>query len=1353
MTALSRRGLVVQPFKCGPDFLDAMHHEAAIDAGVAQETTSLKSLNRKTINLDGWMMGGKAAIIDSFLRHSQQADVCVIEGCMGLYDSKDGTSDDGSSAQIAKYLNASVLLVIDAGMMARSVAPMALGYANYDPEVNLDAVVVNKVGGSVHVQWIKEALEDLNLNTKLQQQLDLKFVGGMVKDQSVAIPERHLGLTMPTEEDPSLRKERFLRLATQIEQHLDLDVILTLGRQRGRKFLDSLGLPSPLAPTISPPKQCRIGVAQDEAFCFYYADNLSLLESIGAEIVPFSPIHDNRLPKCLDGLYLGGGYPELHAETLQSNVSMRRDILSFANAGGLVYAECGGMMYLAAALFTAKDKPKYDMCAVFPNVDTRMTPHMKMHYAELEFTNSNPIFPPGTKCRGQKFHFSELVVEEDTSQETQHFPIKATPQTVIDVEPEKVGLMHKNTVASYYHLHFASNPEMANQLVQKIIECSPCRHHTAVSFVSAATEIVFALQAEAKLAGVTSLCDYPIEAQCAPRHIVCRSSIDASQMTSEEVDAAMKEIKRRSEEESDSGPGIWHVDAETLKNIAPKVVFVQSTCDICDPRKDDVLMALQSTGLDDTGIQVVPVAPTTLEGLFTSIGDVAIALGCEQSGANLTRELRQRLQVVEDALDNATRPPSVLSLEGLAPICTGGNWLPDIKAAAGCRDALGDKGGANARILKWDEILAVDPDVLILSPCSASPQRTLKELHLLASEPSFWELRCVQQGDVYIIDHNRFSRPGPRLVSGVEMLATLLRKIPPPPGAGKEWANEVLKYECSIEDNNDIGISHCTTELAGRFKPVFAGSSTPTQEKDYNIQQNAGLSACVITRCTIPNYPHPEPRSAHCMIALPANGLSKRSSLLIFSGEGNGSKRLKDMWQLYLPSDRCAQGSQSDEDVPLPLESNCIWEWLGRRVSSIANEDVPSYRSNSAAVVCGKDHLLVFGGWGKDNVTPLSACELLHLKTFCWTHCSTRGGTEPPPRGNPTLVYSRCNNQAILFAGWNRVQRLNDLWCLDLDTWNWKRVMNPTSKCGQGNWPTNRTDHSAVLWQKSDKEDIMLVYGGSVESTGASGELWRLDCSHRDSRQWAWDQVHIHGPEPPGRSSHTAAIVGTGPTASMIILGGSDALKGCAKSGIVGDAWVLQNLGIEEKLCWIKLPWYGHGVERCRHTMTVIGSDVVVWGGFDGETNVNDEIKVWVGSLEIGDADSSLSNALTERKNITQAESSGFQGHSAKLQERWEAEIPVRQEDLPPEILEKAKKSTLPNALAKAMHRHAVSKGKDTYIDPASGYSVFTQLYLKRRSCCGNGCRHCPYGHKNVPKSKDDESDDDRCSSDPKLDW
>ena len=1395
MAAFAKRGYIVQPYKCGPDFLDGMHHEAAIRAGErdkremningynrdengmkgqVQENKSCddnmigratSSSRRRCVNLDGWMMGSTKDVINTFQRHAKGADVCIIEGAMGLHDSRDGVSDDGSAAQVAKALGAPVLLVIDGSMMARSVAAMALGYTLYDPEMRLGAVITNKVGGKVHIQWIAEALQLEGEKGRLKDvgtNQPVYFAGALPNDTSASIPERHLGLTIPLEaanDEKSIHMmlDRYTRLAALIEDNIDLDIILKLGQSC---LLSALPLLPPPQCKLPTPK-CRIGIADDEAFCFYYVDNLLQLKNSGAELVPFSPLKSKHLPPALDGLYIGGGYPELHAKALEKNVTLRNDVKSFCNSGGVVLAECGGKMYLSETLFTSKDNPSTQMCGVLPGIHIRMTPHMKMYYAEIEFTSKNPLFQSeaGGSCRGQKFHFSEvmndpvtnaLIDDQSTATKLCNSPILVTPQ-LPGATHESAGFTIHNTFASYFHLYFASyipssgaqKNSLADEFVESAITHSPYRKTYAVSFVSAATEIIFALNLQSKLAGVTSLCDFPPQARCAPRQIICHSPIDAASMTSEEVTEAMNKLLLKKQNAS-GPPGHWLIDRKTLAKIQPSVVFVQNTCDVCDPSSDDVLHALLTCSLDHSN--AVHVAPTTLEGLFESILNVASALDARESGYDLVTKLRERLDRVEKELAKAEGSRlRVLSLEGLAPLCVGGNWLPDLKYAAGCEDALGDIGGCSSRILSWEEILTSDPDVILISPCSASPPRTLNELHLLASASEFWKLRCVQIGEVYVIDHGLFARPGPRLVEGVELLATVLRGISAPSSESAEaWKDNVFKYQCQSNDNDSA--SHCTTELSARFTPFFSGGKLQRQrsqasnnkvsresiseeaQDDSEIFNSRGLRQCKVTRCTIAGFQTPPSRSAHCLVPVKRNG--NKTSLLLFGGEDSDGKRLGDTWELHPPTNgwSAATSEANEFDLSIPLLGNTsTWEHL--LCGKVADENVPTLRSNHAIAVCG-DYIIVFGGWGVDNVTPLSNCELLHLESLCWTHCSTRGSVEPRPRGNPSLVYCNRGHHVILFGGWNGEHALNDVWCLNMKQWRWTE----RTKCDERDiWPSARTDHTAVLWEKNSTTDCMLVFGGNVEGKGPCSELWALDYAVQrgPNRQnsdtesgYQWYQLQVGSPSPPARTSHTASIVGHGDSFKMVIVGGTDSSRGVGGGSMLCDAWVFSYK--ERSLpFWIKLDWSGSGLERCRHAMSVVDSDIILWGGYNGKETVNENASVWQGEV--------LNNDNDRSEQATSDEAEAYKDQQSYLNERWEAEIPVRLEDLPQETLAKAKRSKLPGATYKALHRHAVANNRDTYIDPASGYSVFSQVYLKRKPCCGNACRHCPYGHINVP--------------------
>src|SRR3989339_891693 len=287
--ALARRGLTVQPFKVGPDFIDPGHHTRA--AG------------RVCRNLDGWMLTREANLA-LFRRQAGLAQVAVVEGVMGLFDGYDGLSEAGSTAQMAKWLGLPVLLVVDARAMARSAAALVHGFASFDPALNLAGVVFNRIGSPAHLGFLQQALTLLP---------GVRCFGGLPRDQELAIPERHLGLA--TAEDHPLDNVYLGRLADRLETHLDLSGLLAA--------LPRLTFPEEAA-LAAQPAPVRLGVGRGRAVCFYYPGNLELLEKFGAELVPFSPLTDRELPAGLDGVYLGGGYPELYAGKLSANEGLRQ---------------------------------------------------------------------------------------------------------------------------------------------------------------------------------------------------------------------------------------------------------------------------------------------------------------------------------------------------------------------------------------------------------------------------------------------------------------------------------------------------------------------------------------------------------------------------------------------------------------------------------------------------------------------------------------------------------------------------------------------------------------------------------------------------------------------------------------------------------------------------------------------------------------------------------------------------------------------------------------------------------------------------------------------------------------------
>lgn len=435
--------------------------------------------------------------------------------------------------------------------------------------------------------------------------------------------------------------------------------------------------------------------------------------------------------------------------------------------------------------------------------------------------------------------------------------------------------------------------------------------------------------------------------------------------------------------------------------------------------------------------------------------------------------------------------------------------------------------------------------------------------------------------------------------------------------------------------------------------------------------------------------------------------------------------------------------------------------WRMWACTGTANEAVPTARSNHAAVACG-DYMLAFGGWSADGSTPLSQPELLHLQTRCWTHCSTRN-PPPPPRGNPTMVYSRRRHLAVVYGGWNGEERMADCWCLDLESWVWHRAAAPATTTRDGDEdqdgtltePSARTDHVSGLWSVSNEQEQMLIFGGSTKD-GASRELWALDCSDGDPATWTWaDETLSDCPWPPARTSHAGLIAGSGSAAALVIVGGQDGSTGPGAAAIVADAWVLSPLGSPDR-AWSRLDWRGtHPIQRCRHSLVLVdtpddaGHLVVVYGGYDGAQTLDEHHSLFCAPLSI---EAAVGDELPD--------SSDPGDTRQKPADFWAAERPLTEADLSVDEREAAAKSTLPLAMAKAVHRAALrtQPPRDTYIDPDTGYSVFTQAFLKRRPCCGNGCRHCPWGHMNVPGKRRDDGDSDDDGDDgeaqkSELDW
>lgn len=431
MVALRKRGLAVQPLKCGPDFIDGGHHS--------------RVCGRASRNLDGWMLSA-GANRQIFSRAAKEADVCVIEGVMGLFDGAEGKSDAGSTAEIAKWLGLPVILVVDASAIARSAAALVHGFETFDPAVKVVGVIFNRVGGPAHYQLLKDALTSSTSAVPL---------GYLASDERIRIPERYLGLITAGE---TLLPDSMLSLLGELaEESIDLDKLLECANSvpsLRQAALTPDAEPAPAVPSM------RIGVPRDKPFCFYYEDNLDCLRKVGAEIVEFSPLEDPSLPAALDALYFGGGYPELFARQLSANVQMLASIKQVSREGLPIYAECGGLMYLAKEIVT-KDGVAFPMAGVLP-LRVQMTDRLvNFGYNEVSFTRDCLLGPAGKKARGHSFHCSKII---DAG------PIEHVYKTRNSMtgreEPE--GFSMGNVLASYIHLHFLSSPGLADAFVRNV---------------------------------------------------------------------------------------------------------------------------------------------------------------------------------------------------------------------------------------------------------------------------------------------------------------------------------------------------------------------------------------------------------------------------------------------------------------------------------------------------------------------------------------------------------------------------------------------------------------------------------------------------------------------------------------------------------------------------------------------------------------------------------------------------------------------------------------------------------------------------------------------------------------------
>jgi cobyrinic acid a,c-diamide synthase len=442
MAALRRRGLSVQPFKIGPDFIDAAHHAEVSD--------------RPSINLDTWLQG-EDGVRGSFERWSSDADIAVIEAMGGLFDGVDGTGR-GSPAELAKLLGVPVVVVLDVWGMTRTAAPILRGLRDFDPELRIAGCVLNRVGSPGHAAMIVDSLPD-----------DVRglVVGSIPASQDLAIPERHLGIVTVQELGASAdaRAEARERAASDLDLDRIIEVAATTEHERATTSDEPpAGSPMPARPTSDAPpppptaEPLRMAIAQDEAFHFYYEENLDLLRRAGFELVPFRPTADPSLPPDVDIVYLGGGYPESFAAELAANESLAAELRERATSGLPIFAECGGFIYLGHSL-TGFDGETHAMAGILPLEFTMDREYLSIAYVTATTATDSPLGPPGTALRGQEFHQSRIVASPTDPAGPDLYEL-----TRSDDRRSRAGLARPNIAASYVHLHLASNPAVATNL-------------------------------------------------------------------------------------------------------------------------------------------------------------------------------------------------------------------------------------------------------------------------------------------------------------------------------------------------------------------------------------------------------------------------------------------------------------------------------------------------------------------------------------------------------------------------------------------------------------------------------------------------------------------------------------------------------------------------------------------------------------------------------------------------------------------------------------------------------------------------------------------------------------------------
>lgn len=411
-----KKGFSVQPFKIGPDFIDPSYHKIIT--------------GRESRTLDAWMMGNNG-IISTLQNTAKDVDVAIIEGVMGLFDGLSGKSDFASTAYVAKILNTPVILIIDAARAARSIAAMAFGYLHFDRRLKISGIILNNVSGPKHARYITEACKS---------KIKVPILGIVQRDNELRMDERHLGL-IPTDELDYTKKSKIMKVAKKVSEEIYYDKIVSLFKLKKSNLTEIV---KKSEPSIS---KLKIGVALDNSFNFYYSENLNSLRNLRVEITFFSPLNDSHIPNDVSGLMLGGGFPEVMADKLHSNQSMRRSIKTAVERGMPIYGECGGLMYLTKSIAGYRDFKKPFKMVGLIEANTIMTGRLTLNYTQADMTSN--LFGNIQNIRGHEFHYSKIEnIPKDSK-----YVYKLKRGSGIDGGKHD-GVLIYNSIASYMHLHF-----------------------------------------------------------------------------------------------------------------------------------------------------------------------------------------------------------------------------------------------------------------------------------------------------------------------------------------------------------------------------------------------------------------------------------------------------------------------------------------------------------------------------------------------------------------------------------------------------------------------------------------------------------------------------------------------------------------------------------------------------------------------------------------------------------------------------------------------------------------------------------------------------------------------------------